>query len=123
MLLFRTSHRLQQLLILRVCNHKSTLHRNTLAFHTQLQSVLCPLYFSLPQMSRMQLRTNSTKKKKQKRNVSHSRGQRLSHCYFLDARMCVCVCATCDPCEYKIILVFDGLLPGQAGQDLGHYAG
>lgn len=27
------------------------------------------------------------------------------------------------PCEYKIILVFDSLQPGQAAQDLGRYAG
>lgn len=42
--------------------------------------------------------------------------------------MCVAVCVRVGvrlaiPCEYKIILVFDDPRPGQAGQDLEHYAG
>lgn len=41
---------------------------------------------------------------------------RLTGCVSVRVRLVI-------PCEYKIILVFEGLQPGQAGQDLEHYAG
>lgn len=63
-------------------------------------------------------------RKKKKDTFFHQQQVKESHTVFFPMTGCASVrVRRVIPCEYEIILVFDGRRPGQAGQDLEHYAG